>query len=237
MDINTRNINNMKKENTTIFCCTSMLRHLEAAQQAMHTDFPVLNIDRKLHDEPVQLHDCIQRELDRLPEQYEYVLAAMAFCGGGWNHVRAKQRIVIPNMDDCVTMLLQTDDAPHRNLKQEHCFYFRDSDEGDYTVEAMKDRICRQYGTEFGTSIFGSYFVDYQYAPIIDTGVYDCYSEEFVEKAQRYADLIRCDLDYVGGSNRVLEKLVSGHWDEQFLVTEPGEMLCMTELEKSAPVY
>ncbi len=212
-------------ENTIIVCCTSMLRHLEAAQETMHTEFPVLNIDRKLHDEPTTLHECLQRELDALPDQYKTVLAAMAFCGGGWDQIKARQRIVIPRMDDCVTILLQTDDTSCWNKKQSGYFYFRDSDEGDYTLTAMRDRMRLKYGTEFGTSIFGTYFADYEHARIIDTGAYDCYAEEFVEKAQENADLIRCDLDYTAGSNRVFEKLVSGKWDRQFVVNEPNTLL------------
>ena len=60
---------------------------------------------------------------------------------------------------------------------------------------------------------------------IIDTGAYDCYSEEFAVQAQENADLIRCILDYVPGSNRILEKLVSGKWDEQFVIFEKGETI------------
>ena len=37
--------------------------------------------------------------------------------------------------------------------------------------------------------------------------------------------MIRCILDYVPGSNRILEKLVSGKWDEQFVIFEKGETI------------
>lgn len=37
--------------------------------------------------------------------------------------------------------------------------------------------------------------------------------------------MIHAALDYVQGSNRILEKLVSGEWDEQFLVAEPGHLI------------
>ena len=36
------------------------------------------------------------------------------------------------------------------------------------------------------------------------------------------AELIGGSIIHVPGSNRVLEKLVSGEWDSQFLVLEPG---------------
>ena len=32
-------------------------------------------------------------------------------------------------------------------------------------------------------------------------------------------------LDYVQGSNLMLEKLVGGRWDRQFLVAEPGHLI------------
>ena len=89
-------------------------------------------------------------------------------------------------------------------------------------MAAFKDEICRRYGMEIGTSIFGGFMEGYHHADIIDTSVYDCYAEDFVAEMQQCADLIRCDLDYVTGSNRVLENLVAGRWETQFLVLETG---------------
>lgn len=76
-----------------------------------------------------------------------------------------------------------------------------------------------------GSMIFNSMFANYTNVDIIDTGVYDCYSEEYVIQAQQNADLIRSVLGYVEGSNLLLEKLVSGQWDQQFIVAEPGQLL------------
>ena len=60
---------------------------------------------------------------------------------------------------------------------------------------------------------------------IIDTGLNNCYDEDYVAAAQESADRINAGLDYVEGSNRILEKLVSGQWDEQFIVAEPGRTI------------
>ena len=43
-----------------------------------------------------------------------------------------------------------------------------------------------------------------------------------LENARRDAELIDGQLDFVEGSNIMLEKLVSGRWDDQFLIVEPG---------------
>ena len=58
-----------------------------------------------------------------------------------------------------------------------------------------------------------------------DTGLNDCYSEDYVAKAQKNADVMDVTLDYVEGSNHLLEKLVEGRWDDQFLVAEPGHLI------------
>ena len=210
-------------EHTVMLSCSSLLLHVEAAQTKMHTRFPVVNLDRRLHAEPKRMRSSILETLEALPPSCETVLAAMGYCGGSWNHIPLSRRVVIPKVDDCITLLLHTDDTPHGNLKEAGHMYFRDCDTGAYSIEGMKEEICRTYGMEFGTSIFGSWFQNYTNADIIDTGVYDCYSEEYVTEAQKNADLIRCSLGYVEGSNRILEKLVSGQWDAQFIVLESGQ--------------
>ena len=60
---------------------------------------------------------------------------------------------------------------------------------------------------------------------IVDTGVYDCYSKEYVERAKRESAIINVPYQYVPGSNIILEKLVSGKWDDQFLIIEKGGVM------------
>lgn len=219
----------MIRENAVILACTSMLLHLEAAQRKMGTTFPVVNLDRRLHAEPAKMRERILEALQALPENIDTVLVSMGFCGGSWDQFSTRQRVVIPKVDDCITLLLHTDDTPHINLKEKGHMYFRDGDEGEFSMQAMKEQLCREYGMEFGTSVFGAWFADYTNADIIDTGIYDCYAEEYVEEAQKNADLIRCSLGFAEGSNRILEKLVSGRWDQQFAVIEPGTVIRMMD--------
>ena len=163
--------------------------------------------------------------LNTLPESITTVLIAMGYCGGSLDNICARQKLVIPNLDDCITMLLTKTDVQEGNLKQRGHMYFRDSECGGVNVQRMLDNLRQEYGMERGTGIFGMWFADYTHADIIDTGVFDCYEESYVESIQKQADLIRCELGYVEGSNRILEKLVSGQWDEQFLIVPPGTVL------------
>ena len=40
-----------------------------------------------------------------------------------------------------------------------------------------------------------------------------------------WADALHCGLDYVSGSNALLDKLIDGQWDTGFLVVEPGQRI------------
>lgn len=215
----------MDKNDTLVLCCASLRAHLDAAQRAMGTDFPVRELDWENHTEPALLHDTLAEIMETLPSHVTTVLSCVCACGGVWEGICIPCRTVLPRMDDCVTLLLQTDDTLRPNVKQEGHIYFRDSDRGRHSVAGFKDGICHRYGMEVGTAIFGSFMQGYTHADMIDTGVYDCYDEDFVAEMQQCADLIRCDLDYVTGSNRMLEKLVSGQWDRQFLVCPAGHVM------------
>ena len=210
---------------TCIVCCDSLLSHLEAAQVTMGTKYPIYTLDRALHSQPQNMRQSLLDVLNTLPESITTVLIAMGYCGGSLASICARQQLVIPNLDDCITMLLTKTDAQEGNLKQRGHMYFRDSECGGVNVQRMLDNLRQEYGMERGTGIFGMWFADYTHADIIDTGVFDCYEESYVESIQKQADLIRCELGYVEGSNRILEKLVSGQWDEQFLIVPPGTVL------------
>ena len=205
-----------------ILSCESLEKYVAAAQTTVGTDYPVVWMKQKYHDDPAVMRAHLIETVSALPEDVDTVLVAMGFCGGSWDSVVADRRIVLPRVDDCISLLLHRDDAYHPNLKQMGHLYLLDADPDKFSPARMFENLCEKYGAEEAELFFDMWFANYSYLDIIDTGMADCYSEEFVEKAQESADLIGCDLDYTVGSNRLLEKLLRGQWDEQFLVAEAG---------------
>lgn len=210
---------------TVILSCESLEKYVAAAQAAVETEYPVYFLAQKYHEDPADMRRHILQTLAALPEEADTVLVAMGFCGGSWDNITADRRIVLPRVDDCISLLLHTDDAYHPNLKQMGHMYMIDSDPDKFSPALMFGGLQEKFGPEEARSIFEMWFANYRYLDIIDTGMGDCYSEEFVLKAQESADLIGCDLDYTVGSNRLLEKLLRGQWDEQFLVAQPGHRI------------
>jgi len=210
------------RDNTIILACGSLLTHVKAAQNTRNTCFPVQVLDRSLHAEPRFMREHILETLAALPESFTTILVAMGLCGGSWRDVYTPRRVVIPRVDDCITLLLHTDHKWHPNLKKTGHMYMRDSDDSEYSIEAMNRKLRHTYGDIYGAEMFELWFRNYQYLDIIDTGAYDSYDAAFFNYAKENADLIGAKLSHIQGSNLLLEKLVSGEWDEQFLVREAG---------------
>lgn len=211
--------------NAVILACSSMARQVAAAQRKMGTDYPVRCVDRRYHAEPKEMRLKLIEALGGLAGEFDTVLVAMGFCGGSWESVYAPVRVVAPRADDCITILLNTDGAPHENLKEPGHIYIRDTDTGRYSLEGLRESVCERYGREQGLALFDKWFASYTHADIIDTGTYDSRAEDFLAQARRGAEITRCELRHVPGGSVVLEKLVSGDWDDLFVVAEAGETL------------
>lgn len=211
-----------------IITCSSLKLYVDAAQRSQNTSLETVVVDRLFHVKPEEMKKEIGREIDKLSPEIDTVLAAMGFCGGVWDHVSFSKRVVIPRVDDCVSMLLHVDDAYHPNLKETGHMYLYEQNPADFSALSLM-RDYSDMDAEFAgmdrEMLFHMWFDSYHFLDIIDTGMNDCYSEQYVMAAQENADQIGAALDYVEGSNRILEKLVSGRWDEQFLVAEPGHLI------------
>ena len=63
--------------------------------------------------------------------------------------------------------------------------------------------------------IVNMYFEYYYYLDIIDNGLYNCYDLNYMERAQADTDRIHAELDFVPGSNILLEKLNGKNHEKQ----------------------
>lgn len=208
-----------------ILSCSSLKDYVEAAQKKENTNIPVRYLDRKYHMEPKQMREKIIEAERNLPEDVDTVLVAMGFCRGSWDQVTFSRRVVIPRVDDCISLLLQKTDDCVPNLKEMGHMYMVETDPDNFDMEKLCTDLPKEFGGFDAEELYHMFFDNYHYLDIVDTGLNDCYSEEYVMKAQINADAMNVALDYVEGSNLLLEKLVSGRWDEQFLVAEPGSLI------------
>ena len=104
--------------NAVILACTTLADYVRAAQQTCRTAYPVVLLDRNYHVEPAKMREHILATIDTLPADVDTVLVAMGFCGGSWQDVTCPKKLVIPRVDDCVSLVMTTTDTVNPNTKQ-----------------------------------------------------------------------------------------------------------------------
>ena len=204
-----------------ILTCSSLEAFVRQAQANMGTAHPVHVLDKRYHVEPKDMREQVLAAIGELSKAHATIMVSMGFCGGSWDQVVAPCRIVIPRVDDCVTMLLQRGDQYAPNLKEMGHLYLYEQNPD----QSLFSRIGEDVDAETADELIDMYFGNYHHLDIIDTGCSNCYSEDYVAAAQAEADRIHMALDYVEGGIHLLEKLVSGRWDAQFLVAEKGHLI------------
>ncbi len=212
-----------KKMHTVILACSSLKDYVEEAQKKVRSNFPVIYLDRIYHRDPKEMQEHILAALRGLPETTETVLVAMGYCGGSWENVQPPCRLVIPKIDDCVSLLLQMGDTPSSNLKKPGHLYVREKDPSRECFHAIFERLTENLGKETKERYHNDWKQLYSGIDIMDTGLNDCRRPEYREEVQKDADWLEAELSYVPGGTHLLEKLFAGKWDRQFLVLQKDE--------------
>lgn len=217
----------MEKNKTSILTCKTLKTYVDSAQEKMGTSYPVIEMDNKLHEFPNRLWDEVIESINKMPEEVDTVLFAMGMCGGATLNVTFPRNVVIPRVDDCITLLMHTDDTARCNLKEGGHFYVMDHPM--MSLKNVRDSLVDKYGEKKASRIMKIWFDSYVSLDVIDTGLYDSYSTEFQAKVEEEASIVNLPIAHVPGSNHILEKLVSGKWDEQFIKIQKGNKMNLEE--------
>ena len=205
----------MNQDKTIILACSSLTEYVEAAQASVGTKMRVRYLNRIYHRDPAEMQEHIK-----------------AFCGGSWNQVQSRYRLVIPRVDDCVSLLLQTKDEPVSNLKTPGHLYVRAMDPSTESFKAIFERLVKSYNVDEETAKkrHKEWMDLYNTISVMDTGINQCRRPEYAAVVKKDADWLGAKMEYVEAGIHLLEKLFSGRWDNQFLVLEPGRAVQKEEM-------
>jgi hypothetical protein len=205
-----------------------------------------------LHDlETADMSARIQQAIDATDADcgYEAILLGYARCNDGLVGVAARDiPLVIPKAHDCITLFFGSRKA-YQNYFDEHpgTYYMTTGwVERNETAEGRLDRPA--YGTEgvmgklgltdsyeqlvakhgkenadFITETLGDWKKNYSRLLYLEMGV--CDEKPYVAEAKRIAAERNWQFELRKGDWSVLEKLLFGRWDEDFLIVRPGEAI------------
>ena len=210
-----------------LLACNTIREETFTAAQKVRTEMPMVFLESGLHIFPEQLRHRLQTEIDGACKDVSHILLGFGFCGNSLVGLRSADKIlVVPKADDCITLLLGSA-ARRREINREGAYFLtRGWIDNRITIWDEYQRCLQQYGAEKTRIIMRSMLGNYHRLVLLNTGLPD--GGNWREVADRLATALSLEKVETTGTHAWIEKLLSGAWDEDFLVIPPG-----TEIELS----
>ena len=231
-----------------VLCDMLMLPAETLAATSPH-DIVISDLSASLHSEPVPLRDRIQEHIDRIESEdpeVDAILLGYGLCGGATAGLTSRRvPLVLPRAHDCVTIFLgsrerylqEQESTPgtywftEDNVKRGNAFmgWLLGSSERSDSVQSTYDEYVEKYGQEnadYLMEALGEWQQHYSRGAFLETGMAS--DDVARERARAETERRGWRFETVLSDLRLIERLLDGEWNDDFLVIQPGEAVAMS---------
>jgi hypothetical protein len=221
----------MQATRTKVIACATvieeMLPHLPPG-----VDYCVL--DFGLHVNPEALKRVLQEAVDTLATSAETILLGYGLCAQDVVGLRANGfALVVPKVDDCIAIFLGSEEVYRAQFHTEPGTYYLTKGwikAGDSPFDEY-DSLVKRYGEEKARWLIGQILKSYTRLALINTGQYEL--ERYRDYSRRTAERFGLRYEEIPGSNTLIKEMLHGPWDDEFVVTCPGETISYLDFKRS----
>jgi len=193
-------------------------------------DVPHETLDFGLHLRPADLRNSLQQKIEQIGSRADVLLLGYGLCSMAVVGLKAAHAtLVIPRTDDCIGIFLGSCAAYREQIKQEPGTYYLTKgwiEAGDTPFEEHK-RLIKKYGEARAERMTRLVLKNYRRLGFINTGQYAL--ERYREYAQKTAGEFGLHFEEIQGSSALIEKMVFGPWDDEFVVVPPGQTVSLDD--------
>ena len=187
-------------------------------------------LDFGLHLRPEELKKTLQQKINEASKQSEVLLLGYGLCSMAVIGLQATTaHVVIPRVDDCISIFLGSCAAYKAQASKEPGTYYLTKgwiEVGDTPFQEHQ-LLVEKYGEVRAKRLTKLMLKNYRRLAFINTGQYEI--ERFREYAQKTADSFALRFEEIEGSPALIEKMINGPWDNEFVVIEPGQTIKYTD--------
>jgi hypothetical protein len=214
-----------------VIACATVIEELRAFLPA---DVAHEVLDFGLHLSPDKLKAALQAKIDEASQGCDVLLLGYGLCSMAVVGLQARNaHLVIPRVDDCISIFLGSCAAYKEQIRKEPGTYYLTKgwiEVGDTPFEEHK-QLIEKYGEARARRMTQLMLKNYRRLAFINTGVYEI--ERFREYAQKTAEAFALRFEEIEGSPALVQKMVNGPWDDEFVVVAPGETVKYTDFVRA----
>jgi hypothetical protein len=187
-------------------------------------------LEAHLHVKPDSLKVALRDAVAELDEPGVTIVLGYGLCSNAVLGLTTEHAtLVVPRVDDCIAMLLGSNEAFSREAEKERGSYYLAKAYLDEcsTVVSEHEAMVAKYGCERAERMMRLVLKHYRRIVLVDTGRYDL--EPLRERVRHVAELYELDVDEVPGTTRILDGLVAEEWGDDFIVAPPGHELTLRD--------
>ncbi|MEL7654914.1 MAG: DUF1638 domain-containing protein, partial [Bacillota bacterium] len=215
--------------NTLVIACNTIADEIKLAMEEVGCSYPVIWIESGLHLQPDLLRIRLQEELDRTTG-VDQVLMIFGYCGNSLVGLSPPSfQMIFPDVDDCISLLLGSCDR-RKEVSSEMGTYFLTKGwlDNEKNIWAEYQQTEKKYGKERTERIFKIMLAHYRRLGMIETGAYDLTDIE--ETTRHIADVLNLKYQAIPGTVEYIKKLLTGPWDDGFVIINAGETVTIDRL-------
>ena len=183
-------------------------------------------LDFGLHLAPDTLRNMLQEAIDGASREAGTIVLGYGLCSMAAVGLKATEcTLVVPRVDDCIGIFLGSDRAYKAQARKEPGTYYLTKGwiEVNGTPFAQYDRLAERYGPGRADRMIRLMLRNYTRLAFIDTGCYE--QERYRQYARSTAERFGLRYEQIPGSTALIEKMLYGPWDDDFVVARPGDTI------------
>ncbi len=192
-------------------------------------------LDFGLHLNPGNLRDTLQNTIDAASATADTILLGYGLCSMAVVGLKATDcTLVTPRVDDCIAIFLGSRAAYQEQSSREPGTYYLTKgwiEVSDTPFEEYK-RLVERYGQPRAERMIKLMLKHYTRLAYIDTGQHD--QARYRDYARRTAEQFGLRFEEIDGSDSLVRKLLLGPWDDDFVVTPPGQTISYADFKTTA---
>jgi len=182
-------------------------------------------LEQSLHRTPEKMKQAIQNEINKA-ERWEgdTIILGYGLCSNGVLGIKANRHpVVIPQVHDCITMVLG---SPQRYMEEHR------KEPGTYSLTkgwieegksplAIYEEYCQRYPQETAEWVIKEELKNYTRIALVATEL--GFSEAHRKHALENARFFKLKYEEIKGSLEFFKRMLRGPWDKDFILLPPGE--------------